>query len=101
MGAGIMGERVARAVRLRRSLGPFFERARAPVIVVEHDGRFASANDAALKQYGYELEELAAMNIADLMAAPRRQLPADLDHAYRGDPAPLERRAHRRRDGSV
>ena len=97
----MVGEKVVRAEGLRRALGPFFERARVPVIVVEHDGRFATANDAALGQYGYGLAELCEMRIEDLMAAPRGELGADLDHAYRGDGASLERRPHRRKDGSV
>jgi PAS domain S-box-containing protein len=97
----MVGERVERALELREKLGPFFERSRAPTIVVDRDGRFRTANDAALAQYGYELDELVQMRIHDFMALPRPELPADLDHAYRGDRGALERRAHRRKDGSV
>jgi PAS domain S-box-containing protein len=95
------GDRVARAVGLRCALGPFFERARVPVIVVEADGRLASANDAALTQYGYSLEELCAMRIEDLLATPWGALSSDLAYAYRGEHQPLARRPHRRKDGSV
>jgi len=95
------GERVARAVRLRRALGPFFERALVPVIVVERGGHLASANDAALAQYGYALREMVELHIDDLIAGTRLELPDDLEHAYRGDHEPLARRPHRRKDGSV
>jgi PAS domain S-box-containing protein len=82
-------------------LGPFFERALVPVIVVERDGRLASANDAALTQYGYALDELCELRIEDLVAGPRRELPDELEHAYQGDHGPLARRPHRRKDGSL
>ncbi|HEY8040576.1 MAG TPA: PAS domain S-box protein, partial [Polyangiaceae bacterium] len=97
-----MGEaRVARALGVRRTLGAFFERTKVPTIVVEHDGHFASANDAALAQYGYSLDELVEMRIQDLIVGPRPQTATDLDRAFRGDAAPLDRRPHRRRDGTV
>jgi PAS domain S-box-containing protein len=82
-------------------LGPFFEHARVPVIVVEREGRLASANDAALAQYGYALDEMVELQIDDIVAVPRRELPDDLEHAYRGGAAPLARRPHRRKDGSL
>ena len=94
-------EGVARALEVRRALGTFLERTRAPVIVVAQDGRFVSANDAALAQYGYGLDELVEMRIHDFMASPRPQLPADLARVFRGDMTNLERRAHRRKDGSI
>jgi PAS domain S-box-containing protein len=95
------GEKVARAVGLRKALGPFFERARVPVIVVERGGHLASANDAALTQYGYALAEMVELSIDDLLAGPRGELPDDLEHAYRGDHRALARRPHRRKDGTV
>jgi len=101
MQAQMSREGVARALEVRRVLGTFLERTRAPVIVVEHDGRFVSANDAALAQYGYGLEELVEMRIHDFMAQPRPELPADLDRVFHGDRGPLERRPHRRKDGSI
>jgi len=97
----MVGDRVARAVELRRALGPFFERARVPVIVVEREGRMASANDAALAQYGYALGEIVELHIDDLVAVPRSELPHDLELAYRGEHQPLPRRPHRRKDGSL
>src|SRR5580692_8074939 len=95
------GEGVARALELRRALGTFLEQCRAPVIVVEHDGELVSANDAALAQYGYGLDEIVQMRIHDLMALPRPEIGLDLKRAFDGDPAALGRRAHRRKDGSV
>jgi PAS domain S-box-containing protein len=97
----VEGEKVQRAREVRAALGAFFEHARVPVIVVDGEGRFVAANDAALGQYGWSLEELLEMRIHDFMAAPRPELPQDLERAMRGDPAMLQRRAHRRRDGSV
>jgi PAS domain S-box-containing protein len=96
-----MGDRVARALEVRRLLGPFFERSLAPSIVLERGGRFATANDAALAQYGYGLDELMEMNIQDIMATPRPELPLDLEMAFRGHSPRLDRRPHRRKDGSV
>jgi PAS domain S-box-containing protein len=69
--------------------------------VVERDGRLASANDAALTQYGYALDALCQLSIDDLLAVPRTELLDDLEHAYLGDRRPLARRPHRRKDGSV
>jgi PAS domain S-box-containing protein len=83
------------------ALGALFEASRWPVIVVEHDGRIVTANQAVIAQYGWSLAELVTMNIRDLQAAERREIPADLDRAFRGDASPLDRRPHRRRDGSV
>jgi PAS domain S-box-containing protein len=97
----MLGERVARALRLRRVLGPFFERSRVPVLVLERDGCLASANDAALAEYGYRLDELVTLCIHDLLAWPRPQLMDDLEAAWRGDRLVLERRPHRRKDGSL
>jgi PAS domain S-box-containing protein len=95
------GEGVARALEVRRALGMFLEQARAPVIVVDPSGHLVSANDAALAQYGYGLDEIVHMRIHDLMALPRPELPLDLQRAYDGDAASLGRRAHRRKDGSI
>jgi PAS domain S-box-containing protein len=95
------GARLARALELRQKLGAFFVESRAPTIAVEHDGAFVTANEAALTKYGYSLEELVEMRIHDFMAAPRPELPADLDHAFTGSPGQLARRAHKRKDGSV
>jgi PAS domain S-box-containing protein len=97
----MVGERVQQALSLRARLGAFFEGSRAPTIVVERDGRFVTANDAALAQYGYALDELVEMRLHDFMAKPREQVEADLETAFRGEGAALERRAHRRKDGSV
>jgi PAS domain S-box-containing protein len=97
----MVGEKLARALRVRSELGAFFENARVPVIVVQPDGHLVTANEAALAQYGWSLEELVFMRIHDLMAEPRPELASDLERASRGDYAPLDRRLHRRKDGSV
>ena len=86
--------------RVRRALGAFFESARVPVIVVEPDGSFVTANDSALQQYGWSLEELVTMRIHDIMAAPSRELSTDLRAPF-GDDKPLDRRLHRRKNGSA
>lgn len=96
-----MKGRVQKARAIRAALGAFFEQACVPAIVVDGEGRFVSSNDAALAQYGWSLEELLEMRVHDIMAAPRAELAEDLQQAMRGDPATLQRRAHRRRDGSV
>jgi PAS domain S-box-containing protein len=95
------GERQQRARSVRSQLGTFFENATVPVIVVEPDGSLVTANEAALGQYGWSLDELASMHIRDFIADPRPELQQDLDRATRGDPSPLDRRRHRRKDGSV
>lgn len=97
----MVGEKIQRAREVRAALGAFFESARVPVIVVDGEGRFVSANDAALSQYGWSLEELLGMRIHDLIATPRPQVAQDLRRAMRGDPHTLDRRPHRRKDGSV
>jgi PAS domain S-box-containing protein len=97
----VVGERVQRAEAIRGALGAFFEHARVPAIVVDGEGQFVSANGAAVAQYGWSLEELLAMRIHDFMAAPRPELAQDLEHAMRGDHVTLQRRAHRRRDGTT
>ncbi len=98
---GMQGERLERAREVRSELGAFFECARVPIIVVESDGSFVTANDSALAQYGWSLEELVGMRIHDLMATPRLELDRDLQRASVGDYKPLDRRLHRRKDGSV
>ena len=96
-----VGERVQKAQGIRAALGAFFEHGRVPVIVIDGEGRFVCANDAALTQYGWSLEELLEMRIHDFMVASRPQLADDLERAMRGDPTTLDRRAHRRKDGST
>src|SRR5580658_5190405 len=76
-----------------------FHHARVPVIVLYPNGRFATANEAARKEYGYSLEELLRIRIHDLIVDPR-DVDRDLRLAENGT-ADLERRRHRRKDGSV
>jgi PAS domain S-box-containing protein len=97
---GMLGEKLERARQVRTELGAFFESARVPVIVVEPDGSFVTANDSALQQYGWSLDELVTMRIHDIMATPRAELDHDLQRAAFGDYKPLDRRLHRRKNGS-
>jgi PAS domain S-box-containing protein len=97
----MVGDRLQHARDVRGALGAFFENARVPVIVVDAQGALVSANDAALAQYGWTLEELVHMRIHDLMAMARPELDDDLLHAHRGDPVTLGRRPHHRKDGSI
>jgi PAS domain S-box-containing protein len=92
---------VDRAVRIRRALGAFFEAAAVPIVVLERDARFASANEAAVRQYGYSLEELVEMRVKDLHRDPYEMVPQAIARVLAGEKVPFGRRAHRRRDGSV
>jgi PAS domain S-box-containing protein len=96
-----MGDKLARAQELRDKLGPFFRATSAPTIVVDRVGGLMTANDAAVGQYGYSLDELISMRVGDLWAAPQPDLAAELERAYQGDARPLARRPHRRKDGTV
>lgn len=96
----IAGERIARAERVSKSLGVLFASTRVPIIVVRASGEFVAANDAAVAKYGYTLDELLSMRIHDLQATSR-SIARDLERAYVGDPTLLDRRAHRRKDGTV
>jgi PAS domain S-box-containing protein len=85
--------------RIGAEMGAMFHGARVPIIVLYLDGRFAAANDAACKQYGYSLEELLTLRIHDLIVGDR-DVDRDLRLVTEGE-AELERRKHRRKDGSV
>ncbi len=84
---------------MRRVLGELFERASVPMIIAGRDTRFVSANDSAIRQYGYSLEELIELGIRDLVISPWN--PADYARVFAGDTAEPGRRAHRRKDGSI
>jgi PAS domain S-box-containing protein len=89
-----------RAERIAEAMGVLFVETRVPVIVVQPEGRFVAANAAAIAQYGYTLDELLTMRIQDLQAHTRA-IEGDLQRAASGDPEPLDRRPHRRKDGSI
>jgi two-component system NtrC family sensor kinase len=97
---GVGLDKRARAERVSFSLGTLFESTRVPVIVVDEDGAFVAANDAAIFHYGYSLDEFLAMRVHDIQASSR-PLDLDLGAALRGDPGALERRQHKRKDGSL
>ncbi len=83
------------------ALGALFAETRIPVIALTRSGQFVAANDATIGQYGFSLAELLTMNIRDLIAEDLPTLEEDLGHAYAGTTKPLERRPHKRKDGSV
>jgi PAS domain S-box-containing protein len=87
-----------RSRRIAEELGALFQGASVPIIVLHPDGSFAAANDFALRQYGYSLDELLSLKIHDLII-DERDVDQDLLLAARGEP--LERRRHRRKDGSI
>jgi two-component system, NtrC family, sensor kinase len=84
--------------RIGAEIGAMFHGARVPMIVLYPDGRFVAANEAARQQYGYSLEELLMYRIHDLIVDDR-DVYRDLHLADQG--VPVERRRHRRKDGSV
>jgi two-component system cell cycle sensor histidine kinase/response regulator CckA len=94
------GEKVERATVIARALGVLFVSTRVPAIAVRVTGEFMAANDAALQQYGYSMAELLELRIHDLQATPR-PIDGDLARAHAGHDEALDRRAHRRKDGSV
>ncbi len=100
MTTGVGIDRHARAERVSFSLGALFESTRVPVIVVEENGAFVAANDAAIFHYGYSLDEFLAMRVHDIQATGR-SIDVDLGAAFRGDQGALERRQHKRKDGSL
>jgi PAS domain S-box-containing protein len=94
-------EGVARAERVAKALGVLFAEARIPVIAVTREGQLVAANAATIAQYGWSLEELLRMNIRDILATEHPSLRTDLERAYAGTLEPLDRRPHRRKDGSI
>ncbi len=77
-----------------------FKSTRVPIIVLYPDGTFAAANDVAIRQYGYTLEELLARRIHDLIV-DGRNVDVDLERVGRSEALTLERRRHRRKDGTT
>ena len=96
-----MNEALERAARVGSALGVLFAEARIPVIALTRAGAFVAANGATIAQYGWSLEELLRMSINDLLAAEYPALEDDLGSAFAGAWTPLNRRPHRRKDGSV
>jgi PAS domain S-box-containing protein len=88
-----------RAARVADGLGVFFVESRVPVIVVSPDGRFVTANRAAIDQYGYSLEELLGLRIHDIVDPTYGEVDADLRIVQARHTA-LGRRPHRRKDGT-
>jgi PAS domain S-box-containing protein len=93
--------KLERSEHLRRTLGEFFVTAAVPMIVLDRDARFVSANDAALAQYGYPPEHFLDLGIGDLHAFPYPHPLAGVRALFAGEKVAIGRKAHRRRDGSV
>jgi PAS domain S-box-containing protein len=83
------------------ALGAFFAETRIPVIALTRTGQFVTANAATTAQYGFTLEELLGMNVRDLVAGGYDAVDADLGRAASGSSEPLERRPHKRKDGTM
>jgi PAS domain S-box-containing protein len=83
--------------RIGGEIGAMFHGARVPMIVLHPDGRFVAANEAACQQYGYTLEELLFLRIHDLIVD---DCDVDRDFGLAEQGVPVERRRHRRKDGS-
>jgi PAS domain S-box-containing protein len=92
-------EKLEHAERVGSELGPLFHRARLPIIALFPDGRFAAANTVAVHQYGYSLSELLELRIHDLIVG-EHDVDGDLHLVERGIDG-LQRRRHRRKDGSL
>jgi PAS domain S-box-containing protein len=95
------GGKLERALRIRRALGTFFEAAVVPIVVLDRNAAFASANSASVSQYGYSLEELVDMQVKDLHAQAFDGVPEAIGRVLSGEQVPFGRRAHRRKDGSI
>jgi PAS domain S-box-containing protein len=93
---------VDRAVRIRRALGEFFVTTPVAMVVLDRAARIVSANEAAIRQYGYRLDELVTMHVKQLHAKPPESTSAtDTTRIFSGEVRELSRRAHRRKDGRV
>jgi PAS domain S-box-containing protein len=90
-----------RARRIASALGVLFAETRVPVIALTPDGRFAAANQAAIEQYGYSLDELLGMKIHDFIGEGYEHVEDDLIRVAIDPRATLGRRPHKRRDGTV
>ena len=94
-------EKLQRALRLRRALGEFFVDATVPMIMLDGDARLVSANDRATEQYGYALEELVELRVDDLQGIARADMRPNVQRVLKGEPLPIDRRKHKRKDGST
>jgi two-component system, NtrC family, sensor kinase len=88
------------AQRIGAELGALFHGARVPIIVLYPDGSFAAANDRAIAQYGYTLDELLQRRIHDLILDDR-DVDRDLRLAAQAEGVTIDRRRHKKKDGGV
>jgi PAS domain S-box-containing protein len=92
-------DRLDDARRIGAAIGPMFHGARVPIIALRPAGHFVAANEVAIRQYGYSLEELLERRIHDLIVEPH-DVDGDLRLVERGV-SDLQRRMHRRKDGTL
>ena len=75
--------------------------ARDIILLLDGEGRIVDANDAAIRTYGYTLDELRNLNVRDLRT-PASQLTMNTDwHKSAQQNGTLFEAEHRRRDGST
>jgi PAS domain S-box-containing protein len=92
-------DRLQRGRWISKALGELFERASVPIGVLDREARVACANERAVQQYGYSLEEFVELRVQDLQTTHwDAQL---LERALAGDIGEVGRRLHRRKDGST
>jgi PAS domain S-box-containing protein len=97
----LVTDRVAHARKVAQGLGALFGGMQIPAVAITREGNFVSANDAAIKQYGWSLEELVEMGVGDLLETEVSSLGEELSRAYSAGLNDLPPRAHRRKDGSL
>jgi len=87
--------------RIAAELGPLFEGGSVPILVLYPGGSFVAANEVALRQYGYTLEEILERRIHDLLC-DAFDVDGELASITAQEPSrALDRRRHRRKDGSL
>lgn len=78
----------------------FSEHSAVKLLIDPSSGRILDANLAAARFYGWPIEKMRQMNIADINTLSVEQIRAEMDHARREGQSHFEFR-HRRSDGSL
>jgi PAS domain S-box-containing protein len=99
MDVQLLGEGERRQHDRERMLATALATMDQPVFVLSLDRRVLYANDAAVREYGYTLDELTAMSI-DLLVASAVPMRAGDDTSRTPTNVVLAEHVHRRRDGS-
>ncbi len=79
----------------------FFEKNSDVILVADMDGHILDANPAAIKLYGYSLEELRSMAPGGLMTPETRHLMRERIEQVNHEEQAILETAHRRKDGST